>query len=80
MLKIRQLNKTLDPFMGKLLNELEEIYKDIHRNRELSMHEFNATPSNHSPKFAPVLYPTLKTGFQAMITAAAWLNQKLITS
>lgn len=32
-------------------------------------------PSNHSPKFAPVLHPTLKTGLVAMITAAAvWLK------
>ena len=35
----------------------------------------NTIPSNHSPKFAPVLHPTLKTGFVTMITAAAaWLN------
>lgn len=34
-------------------------------------------PSNHSPKFAPVLHPTLKTGFVTMITAAAiWLNPR----
>lgn len=33
-------------------------------------------PSNHSPKFAPVLDPTLKTGLQAMLTAASvWLCQ-----
>lgn len=32
-------------------------------------------PSNHSPKFAPVINPTLKTGLQAMMTAAAaWFN------
>jgi hippurate hydrolase len=31
-------------------------------------------PSNHSPRFAPVLHPTLETGLQAMLTAAsAWL-------
>ena len=31
-------------------------------------------PSNHSPRFAPVLDPTLKTGLQAMLTAASpWL-------
>jgi metal-dependent amidase/aminoacylase/carboxypeptidase family protein len=73
--KIRELNNTPDPSMDRLLPGLEEIYKDIHRNPELSMHEFNTTPSNHSPKFAPVLHPTLKAGLQAMITAAAvWLN------
>ncbi|TAL79686.1 MAG: amidohydrolase [Burkholderiaceae bacterium] len=34
----------------------------------------NAIPSNHSPKFAPVLDPTLKIGLQSMLTAAsAWL-------
>jgi len=37
--------------------------------------KLNSIPSNHSPKFAPVIHPTLKTGLQAMITAAAaWLN------
>ncbi|HEX6272167.1 MAG TPA: M20 family metallopeptidase [Polyangiaceae bacterium] len=35
----------------------------------------NALPSNHSPKFAPVLHPTLQTGLEAMLTAAAaWLS------
>jgi amidohydrolase len=37
--------------------------------------KLNSIPSNHSPKFAPVLHPTLKTGLQAMMTAAAaWFN------
>lgn len=32
-------------------------------------------PSNHSPRFAPVLDPTLRTGLQAMLAAAsAWLQ------
>ncbi|HET8900526.1 MAG TPA: M20 family metallopeptidase [Holophagaceae bacterium] len=36
--------------------------------------QLNTLPSNHSPKYAPVLDPTLKTGLQAMLTAAAaWL-------
>lgn len=31
-------------------------------------------PNNHSPRFAPVIHPTLKTGLQAMLTAASvWL-------
>lgn len=34
----------------------------------------NKIPSNHSPKFAPVIHPTLETGLAAMLTAAsAWL-------
>lgn len=34
----------------------------------------NKIPSNHSPKFAPLLHPTLETGLQAMLTAASvWL-------
>ncbi len=37
--------------------------------------QLNSIPSNHSPKFAPVIDPTLKTGLQAMMTAAvAWFN------
>jgi hippurate hydrolase len=39
-------------------------------------HKINTIPSNHSPKFFPVLHPTLKTGLLAMTTAAAaWLDK-----
>lgn len=35
----------------------------------------NRIPSNHSPKFAPVIHPTLETGLRAMLAAAgAWLG------
>ena len=35
----------------------------------------NQIPSNHSPKFAPVIHPTLETGVRAMLAAAgAWLS------
>lgn len=45
-------------------------YLDAVKNNQL-----NSIPSNHSPKFAPVIDPTLKTGLQAMMTAAvAWFN------
>jgi hippurate hydrolase len=34
----------------------------------------NELPSNHSPRFAPALHPTLETGLDAMlVAAAAWL-------
>jgi hippurate hydrolase len=34
----------------------------------------NELPSNHSPEFAPVLNPTLRTGVETMLAAAgAWL-------
>jgi len=37
--------------------------------------QINSIPSNHSAKYAPVIHPTLKTGLQAMMTAAvAWLD------
>ena len=36
--------------------------------------KLDTLPSNHSPRFAPVLDPTLRVGVQAMLTAAsAWL-------
>jgi len=36
--------------------------------------QINAIPANHSPMYAPTLHPTLKTGLQAMLTAASpWL-------
>jgi hippurate hydrolase len=47
-----------------------KIYLDAIKNNQL-----NSIPSNHSPKFAPVINPTLKTGLQAMMTAGvAWFN------
>lgn len=47
-----------------------QIYLEAIKNNQL-----NAIPSNHSPKFAPVIHPTLKTGLQAMMTAAlAWFK------
>ncbi|WP_439408206.1 M20 family metallopeptidase [Bradyrhizobium sp. DASA03076] len=47
-----------------------EIYaKAKHANR------INELPVNHSPKFAPVLHPTLRTGVEALVVAArAWLT------
>jgi hippurate hydrolase len=37
----------------------------------------NLIPSNHSPKYAPTLEPTLKTGLLAMLcAAAAWLCER----
>jgi len=36
--------------------------------------KLNELPVNHSPKFAPVLHPTLQTGVEALVVAArAWL-------
>jgi metal-dependent amidase/aminoacylase/carboxypeptidase family protein len=35
----------------------------------------NELPVNHSPKFAPVMHPTLRTGVEAVVTATrAWLT------
>jgi hippurate hydrolase len=37
----------------------------------------NEIPSNHSPKFAPVINPTLRVGIEAMLAAAGvWLEPK----
>ncbi|WP_168788718.1 M20 family metallopeptidase [Paraburkholderia aromaticivorans] len=39
--------------------------------------KLNLIPSNHSPKYAPTLDPTMKTGLLAMLSAAAvWLCQE----
>ncbi|WEK21063.1 MAG: M20 family metallopeptidase [Candidatus Pedobacter colombiensis] len=47
-----------------------KVYLEAKKNNLL-----NSIPSNHSPKFAPVIHPTLKTGLQTMMTAAvAWLK------
>lgn len=38
--------------------------------------KLNSIPANHSPLYAPTLHPTLKTGLQTMLTAAAaWLSE-----
>lgn len=48
-----------------------EIYAQAKAEKAL-----NKLPSNHSPKFAPLMHPTLETGLQAMLTAAsAWLGR-----
>jgi hippurate hydrolase len=32
-------------------------------------------PTNHNPRFAPVLHPTLETGVETLVAAAAaWLG------
>ncbi|MFM0295092.1 MULTISPECIES: M20 family metallopeptidase [Paraburkholderia] len=37
--------------------------------------QINTIPSNHSPQFAPLLHPTLRTGLEAMLCAAfAWFG------
>ena len=46
-----------------------QMYAQAKQERQL-----DAIPSNHSPRFAPVVDPTLLTGLQAMLSAAsAWL-------
>jgi hippurate hydrolase len=37
--------------------------------------KINSIPSNHSPHFAPLLHPTLRTGLETMLCAAfAWFG------
>jgi hippurate hydrolase len=39
--------------------------------------KINEIPSNHNPRFAPVLHPTLRTGVEALVVAArAWLSAR----
>jgi amidohydrolase len=39
--------------------------------------KLNELPVNHSPKFAPILHPTLETGIEALVVGAlAWLGAK----
>jgi hippurate hydrolase len=46
-----------------------QVYREARANNRV-----NTIPANHSPLYAPVLHPTLKTGLQAMLTAASpWL-------
>ncbi|MFA6701095.1 MAG: amidohydrolase [Dysgonamonadaceae bacterium] len=43
-----------------------ELYLEAKKNNNI-----NSIPSNHSPRYAPIIHPTLKTGLQAMMTAAS---------
>lgn len=46
-----------------------ELYAQAEQNGTL-----NQIPSNHSPEFAPVIDPTLRTGVEAtLVVAGAWL-------
>ncbi|MBS1842074.1 MAG: amidohydrolase [Acidobacteria bacterium] len=38
----------------------------------------NSLPTNHNPRFAPVIHPTMETGVKALVVAAhAWLAERL---
>jgi hippurate hydrolase len=38
--------------------------------------KLNELPTNHNPKFAPVIHPTLEIGVETLVTAScAWLAQ-----
>jgi hippurate hydrolase len=38
-------------------------------------HRLNEIPTNHNPRFLPVIHPTLETGVEALMVAArAWLS------
>ena len=46
-----------------------EVYQKAKKDGTLS-----ALPTNHNPRFAPVIHPTLETGVKALVVAAhAWL-------
>lgn len=37
----------------------------------------NDLPTNHNPRFAPVIQPTLRTGIETLVVAVrAWLSAK----
>lgn len=47
-----------------------QVYEQAKAKRQI-----NSIPSNHSPKFAPLLHPTLRTGLETMLCAAfAWFG------
>jgi hippurate hydrolase len=48
-----------------------ELYAKAEREGRLT-----ELPTNHNPRFAPVLHPTLETGVEALVTAAcSWLSR-----
>src|SRR5579872_4339106 len=47
-----------------------DVYKRAQQEAKIS-----EIPTNHNPRFAPVIHPTLQTGVEAMVVAAqAWLS------
>jgi amidohydrolase len=47
---------------------------DVYANAR-EANRLNELPVNHSPKFAPVIHPTLRTGVEALVVATrAWLS------
>jgi metal-dependent amidase/aminoacylase/carboxypeptidase family protein len=47
-----------------------EVYDKAKKDGTLS-----SLPTNHNPRFAPVIHPTLETGVKALVVAAhAWLG------
>jgi len=47
---------------------------DIYRKAK-EANRLNDLPVNHSPKFAPVIHPTLETGVETLVVATrAWLS------
>jgi amidohydrolase len=55
-------------FVGGIDSDMYEKAKKDGRVAEI--------PTNHNPRFAPVIHPTLKTGVEAMVVAAeAWLSR-----
>jgi len=54
--QIKSFNDKMNSLIDELIPELEEIYKDIHRNPELSMEEFRTAKIVAD---SPVGYPSL---------------------
>jgi hippurate hydrolase len=49
-----------------------EVYAEAKKSGAIS-----DIPTNHNPRFAPVIHPTLEAGVEAMVVAAqAWLSTK----
>jgi len=56
----------VDWFFGE---EDPKVYAKANKQGTIS-----SLPTNHNPRFAPVIHPTLETGVKALVVAAhAWL-------
>jgi hypothetical protein len=55
-------------FVGGIDSDMYEKARKDNRLAEI--------PTNHNPRFAPVIHPTLQTGVEAMVVAAeAWFSR-----
>ena len=70
---LRLLRRRVACAVGVLVRRRHRSRTSTRRRKPLG--ELNEIPTNHNPRFAPVIHPTLETGVETLVVAAkAWLS------